>query len=160
VVASFLHAKFSPQTLRMKKKDFQEAKPSLRVASHKQEQTSTDTRSIQYNLHLPQSLQLVCKLVRVSPEKILKEFMEILAHQSICFLKTERQQLLLVDYFIAMTHRQSNYAENDIRKMFSEAQAISDLWPSGADKKVIDMHRKWQDEYVKYWLEKWQGKAF
>jgi hypothetical protein len=144
----------------MKKKAFQEEKPSLRVASRKQEQTSTDTRTVQYNLLLPQSLQLVCKLVRVSPETILKDFMEIIAHQSISSTKTEKQQLSLTDYFIAMTHRQSNYAADDIRKMFTEAQAISDLWPSGADKKVMDMHRKWQDEYVKYWMEKWQKKAF
>ncbi|MDH7461388.1 hypothetical protein QEG73_08855 [Chitinophagaceae bacterium 26-R-25] len=144
----------------MKKKVFQEAKPSLRVASRKQEQTSIDTRLVEYNLVLPLSLQLVCKLVRISPETILKDFMEILAHQSISSRKDEKPHMLLVDYFIAMTHRQSDYATDDIRQMFREAQAISDLWPSGADKKVIDMHRKWQDEYVKYWLEKWQKKAF
>ncbi|MBV4358370.1 hypothetical protein [Pinibacter aurantiacus] len=144
----------------MKKKVFQEAKPSLRVASRKEEQTSIDSRLVEYNLVLPLSLQLVCKLVRISPEQILKDFMEVLAHQSISSRKAEKPQMLLVDYFIAMTHRQSNFTEDDMRQMFREAQAICDLWPSGAEKKFIDMHRKWQDEYVKYWMEKWQKKAF
>ena len=86
--------------------------------------------------------------------------MEVLGHQSLSSSKNERPYLLLADYFIAMTYGQGNYSDEDIRRMFSELRSIDDLWPSGADDKFIDLHCKWRDEYVKYWLEKWQGKAF
>lgn len=58
----------------MKKKVIQEEKPSLRVASRKHEQTSTDTRVVNCQLLLPQSLQLICKLIKISPEKNTERF--------------------------------------------------------------------------------------
>lgn len=85
--------------------------------------------------------------------------MEVLGHQSMPSFRNEKPYLLLTDYFIAMTYGQSTYSETDIRSMFSELRALDDLWPSGADEKFISMHCKWRDEYVKYWMEKWQKKS-
>jgi len=144
----------------MKKKVFQEVQPSLRVASRKHEQTTTDTRMVNCQLLVPQYLQLICKLVKISPEKILKDFMGVLGQQSLSSPRGEKPYLLLIDYFTAMTYGETNYSDADIRSMFSELKAIDDLWPHGADEKFVSSHCNWREEYLKYWLEKWQGKAF
>ena len=113
-------------------------------------------RSVQFKWIVPFQLQLICKLMGIVPEKLLKEFGENLDHGAWNREGKIRAKALLLDYFLEMGYGQNLYSPDEIRKIFSELDAIGLLFPNTSDESLMDLFIEWRSRYYEYWFKKKQ----
>ena len=107
-------------------------------------------------IHLPCQFMMLCSLLDLEPERIIRDFLATLGAES--YGKKEKGQQLLVDYFVDNGYGQPYYAEADIRQMLEELKALGTLWPEDGDRGIVDKHVDWRRMYHKYWYRKWYYK--
>lgn len=122
-------------------------------------QTGPYDRFARYQFTLPYPFLLLCKLTAVTPEIILRDFMENLTGEVSAEQEKELNQFYLMQYFLGRGYGQHQYTALEIKAMFTELQAINRLWPDEANIKFIERHAKWRAHYEKYWFKKWQRKS-
>ena len=112
------------------------------------------SRRLIYRTIIPYPFLLACKLLQVTPESMLDDFMNNLAHGSRVREGGEIPKSLLVNYVLAMSYGQQQYIEDDIRAMFKELDAIGMLFPAD-DAKLLEFYVSWRNKYYHYWFHKW-----
>ena len=115
------------------------------------------SRTEDFNLMVTGNLVMICNLLRVSPAKLLCDFINTLSMG----LPDQNKELhaQLVNYFITRGYGQQHYSAEEIKKMFEELGAITNLWPNDGNEKVVDKHIEWRRMYHEYWFVKWQERG-
>ncbi len=120
-------------------------------------QTGKYDRQQKFEIIMPYPFLLLCRTMNVTPENVIRDFLDNLSCGSWNRKGRELAKEKLVDYFIEHKYGQEYFSFEDIRKIFRELDAIGLLFPDGAREELIDLHVKWRDEYYNYWFEKWQN---
>lgn len=118
-------------------------------------QTGDYERHADFRFVLPYQFLLLCKLMDITPDQVLTDFMDNLSCSSWKRQGRDKAKERLIDYFVEHGYGQYRYTAEDIRAIFKELDAIGLLWPEGAKMKLIDLHAEWRDKYHTYWFKKW-----
>jgi hypothetical protein len=121
-------------------------------------QTGEFQRTQNLKFELPLQFLMICKLVNVSPEEIISDFMDNLAFGSWKREGREKARQLIVDYFIAQGYGRDLYSPEDIKSLFAELDAMGLLFPKDGEPQIIDAYSSWRDNHRRYWFEKWYNK--
>jgi hypothetical protein len=112
---------------------------------------------LELRLRVPSDLAMICKLINVGPEAVIRDFISCLATEN-SRKKPEAVKAAVIDFFIKREYGNDQYTEEEIRQMFKELAKINDLWPEDANAKFINQHVYWRRRYWKYWFKKWYWK--
>ncbi len=118
-------------------------------------QTGDYERHADFRFTLPYQFLLLCRLMDITPDQVLTDFMDNLSCGSWKRQGRDKAKEKLIDYFVEHGYGQHHYTAEDIRTIFKELDAIGLLWPEGAKMKLIDLHAEWRDKYHTYWFKKW-----
>lgn len=140
----------------MKRK--KDAKAGERKSPAMKWQKDAYKRQAEYRFILPYPFLLLCKLMEVTPEEVLTDFMDNLGCGSWKREGREKARERLVEYFIAHGYGQQHYSEEERQVIFQELDAIGMLWPLNAKMEMIELHSRWRDAYYHYWFQKWLRK--
>ncbi len=126
-------------------------------------QTGDYERYAQFRCCLPYQFLLLCKLMDITPYRLLSDFMDTLdcgawKRDSPDKASAEKARANLIDYFIEQGYGRKFYLPEDIRTIFREMDALGMLYPRDAKLKFIERHAKWRDQYQNYWFKKWYRK--
>jgi hypothetical protein len=103
---------------------------------------------------MPANFIMLCKLLKVSEEKVLSDFMETFSNESYAMDHDQRNPLAA--YVLKSGYGQEFYTRQEIEKLFSELEGISALWPEDAPTELLDAHIHWREKYMQYWFHKWE----
>ena len=112
------------------------------------------SRSQHIEHDFPPAFLMLCKLLNVTPAKLIADFADNLACGS---WKREGREAIkekIIDYFLEHGYGQGRYSAQEIREMFQDMEAIGRLFPRG-DAKMIGQYGKWRDQYYQYWFKRW-----
>jgi hypothetical protein len=122
-------------------------------------QTGAYDRHAEYKFILPYQFLLLCKLMDVTPEKVIRDFMENLSCDSWKRQGKDKAKEHLINYFIEYGYGQCHYTEEDIRTMFKEMDALGLLFPVNAKENLLNAYAKWRDKHNSYWFKQWFRKT-
>lgn len=117
-------------------------------------QTGDYARNVHFKFILPYPFLLLCRLMDVTPEEVLCDFMDNLSCGSWRRKGRERAKEHLMQYFISHGYGQHHYSEEEIKDIFKEMDAVGLLFPTGAKPKLLDLYSDWRDEHLKWWFHK------
>jgi len=117
-------------------------------------QTGPYARFARFNFILPYQFLLLCRLMEVTPERVLMDFMTQLGGEGTGPEEQDTTRAYLVHYFIARGYGQQYYTPEQIRQVFAYLGAISMLFP-GDDEQMMEDHVLWRAQYLHYWFHKW-----
>jgi hypothetical protein len=132
-----------------KKKLEQKPKPELKW------QTGEYDRHAEFRFILPYQFLLLCRLIDKTPEELIRDFTDNLSCESWKREGRDKAKEHLINYFIALGYGQNHYAEEDIREIFKEMDALGLLFPKGGKSKIIDLYSDWREKHHKYFFKKW-----
>ena len=118
-------------------------------------QTGDYDRYAKYEFILPYQFLLLCKLMDITPEKVVSDFMDNLSCGSWKREGRDGAKEHLINYFIAHGYGQHHYAETDIREIFKEMDALGLLFPRDGNIKLVDLYADWRDKHHTYFFKKW-----
>lgn len=118
-------------------------------------QTGTYNRDAEFRFPLPYQFLLLCKLVEVTPEDIIRDFADNLGCGSLHRQNRDAAREHLFNYFIAHGYGQHHYTETDLRSIFKEMDALAMLFPFNGKMKLIDEYDRWRSQHHRYWFKKW-----
>lgn len=121
-------------------------------------QTGDYAQDARFELYLPHPFLLLCRLVDITPEQMLVDFMDNLAHASWKRRGRDQAKEHLVDYFIEHGYGQYYFSEAERREMFRELDAIGLLFPKYGERKMINTYCRWRDRQQRYWFSSWLNK--
>lgn len=136
----------------MKKKTFRIHKPVMKW------QTGDFRRSQNYQFELPHQFLLLCRLMDITPEQLLIDFMDNLSFGSWKREGRDKARQSLVEYFLEHGYGQQHYSIEEIRAMFREMDAVGLLYPRDADTELVDTYSQWREKHLEYWFNKWFNK--
>ena len=118
-------------------------------------QTGDFDRHAEFKFILPYQFLLLCRLMDVTPEVIIRDFTDNLSCGSWKREGRDPAKEHLINYFIAHGYGQHHYSEEDIREMFKEMDALGLLFPRNGKRKMVDLYADWRDKHHSYWFKKW-----
>ena len=118
-------------------------------------QTGKYDRYANFKIILPYQFLLLCKLMDVTPETVVLDFLCNLNCGSGKREGRDNAKAKLIEYFIEHDYGQHRYSKEDIQQVFKEMDAIGLLFPKNANDEMIDLYSKWRDKHYEYWFEKW-----
>ncbi len=121
-------------------------------------QTGAYDRYAEFRFILPYPFLLLCRLMDITPEDLVRDFTDNLACGSAKREGRDKAKEHLVNYFIEHGYGQHHYTEAEIRGIFREMDALGMLFPTGGKDKMIERYAKWRDEHQRYWFKKWSNK--
>ena len=122
-------------------------------------QTGAYERWADFRFVLPYQLLLLCKLLEITPEEIVWDFLYNLDCSNRDRAKRAKAREHLMNYFIECGYGQQCYTEDNIRQMFSEMDAVNQLFPENSDNEdLLKKYCEWRDEHQSWWFKKWYYK--
>ena len=118
-------------------------------------QTGDYDRHAEFHFILPYKFLLLCRLMDVTPEGVIRDFADNLSCGSWKREGRDKAKEHLINYFIAHGYGQHHYSEEDIREMFKEMDALGLLFPRDGKSKLVDLYADWRDKHHAYWFKKW-----
>ncbi|WP_152269070.1 hypothetical protein [Agriterribacter humi] len=118
-------------------------------------QTGDYERHTEFNLTLPYPFLLLCRLMDITPEQMVRDFMDNLSCGSWNRQGRDKAKEHLINYFIEHGYGQHYYKEDDVREIFKEMDAIGLLFPNNGNSKMVDLYAKWRDKHQTYWFKQW-----
>jgi len=112
-------------------------------------------RQAAYQWILPYPFLLLCRLVDVTPEQVLLDFMDNLSHGSWNREGREDAKQHLVAYFLAQGYGNALYNEASIRSIFRELDALGMLFPKEGDAKLLQLFEQWRRRHEDRWFRYW-----
>jgi hypothetical protein len=109
-----------------------------------------------FDLILPYQFVLLCRMLQVTPEQVLYNFMCNLGQEG--YSQGDEQKLMAMEYLIACKHGQPLYTETDIRTMVAGLDEISGLFPWKGKTHLKDIRTQYRSRYQQYWYRKWYPK--
>lgn len=129
--------------------------PRRKVPPTMKWQTGAYERHADFRFTLPYQFLLLCKLMDVTPDQLLTDFMDNLSCGSWKREGRDKAKEKLVEYFIEHGYGQDLYSAEDIRAIFKEMDAVGLVWPDNAKMGMIDMYSAWRKKHHSYWFKKW-----
>lgn len=121
-------------------------------------QTGDYKRQTEFKFTLPYQFLLLCKLMDVTPQQVLSDFMDNISCGSWKREGRDKAKNKLIEYFLEHGYGQQYYTVNEIESIFKELDAIGMLYPKDADTDIINEHTRWRENYHTWWFEKWFNK--
>ena len=121
-------------------------------------QTGDFQQTQSLKLDLPLQLLMLCKVINVTPQQLITDFIDNLSFGTWKREGRERARELLKDYFLEHGYGQEVFSQDELRSIFQELDAISLLFPKDAEPEVLSAYSSWRQAYQGYWLEKWLHK--
>ena len=119
-------------------------------------QTGDYKRHANFRFILPYQFLLLCKLMNITPEDVIRDFT---IHLDCGSWNREGKELAkehLINYFIACGYGQQYYTVDEIRLMFKEMDALGCLFPKKCNKtKLVNLYSKWRNKHQRWWFKKW-----
>jgi hypothetical protein len=119
-------------------------------------QTGDYKRHANFRFILPYQFLLLCKLMNITPEDVIRDFT---IHLDCGSWNREGKELAkehLTNYFIACGYGQQYYSVDEIRTMFKEMDALGCLFPKNCNKmKLVNLYSKWRNKHQRWWFKKW-----
>lgn len=115
-------------------------------------------RFTEFSFPIPYHALLLCKVLEVTPEDLLRDFLAMLSPGCNDVFHQSKKHAHLVDYIIRAEYGAQRYKEQEIRDMFTELNAISTLSPDGGSEDFREKHYRWREEYYNFWFKKWHGR--
>lgn len=112
-------------------------------------------RHAEFKFILPDQFLLLCKLMDVTPETVLLDFLDNLNCGSWKREGRENVREILIEYFIEHGYGQNYYNSESIRQIFKEMKAVGLLFPNDSKEKMLDSYVDWREKHYKYWFKKW-----
>ena len=135
------------------KKSVKRIKPTLKW------QTGAYDRYGEFNFILPYQFLLLCRLMDITPDEVIRDFADNLSCGSWKREGRDKAKEHLINYFIAHGYGQHHYTEENIREIFKEMDALGLLFPTNGKPKIVDLYSKWRNKHQSYWFKQWFGKA-
>lgn len=117
------------------------------------------TRQAEFRFVLPVPFLMLCKLLEITPEQLLIDFMDDLSCGNWNREGRDEAKKHLINYFIAHGYAKDRLRQEDALKMFSELDAIGKVWPEHAEMGLLELAAQWRDAYQEYWFNKWMKLA-
>lgn len=121
-------------------------------------QTGAYAREATFRFTLPHPFLLLCRLLDTTPEQLLLDFIDNLSCSSRNREGRDKAKAHLVDYVIAHGYGQPRYGEEDIRRMFTELDAVGLLFPRNGSDEMIDLYAQWREEHYHHLFSQWYAK--
>lgn len=118
-------------------------------------QTGAYKRHANFTFFLPYQFLLLCKLLKVTPEEVIRDFTINLDCGSWEREGKDIAKQHLINYFIECGYGQRYYTVDNIRQMFKEMDALGSLFPKDSKMKLVKLHAEWRDKYQSWWFKKW-----
>lgn len=67
-------------------------------------------------------------------------------------------RLILPYQFLLHGYGQHRYMKKELRKLFSEMNAVGLLFPKQAPDKLSDLYCQWREAHLTHWFDKWISK--
>lgn len=122
-------------------------------------QTGAYDRYAEFRFILPYQFLLLCRLMDVTPEQVIRDFTDNLACGSWKREGRDEAKVHLISYFLAHGYGQHHYTEADIRRIFKEMDALGLLFPHNGDSELIDRYARWRDKHHTHWFKQWYYKT-
>ncbi len=132
-----------------KKPSTKKPKPTLKW------QTGAYERHAEFEFILPYQFLLLCRLMEVTPEEVIRDFTDNLACGSWKREGGDQAKEHLINYFIAHGYGQQHYTEDDIRQIFKEMDALGLLFPKNGKGDLVDLYADWREKHHTYWFKQW-----
>ncbi|RYE59278.1 MAG: hypothetical protein EOP48_01355 [Sphingobacteriales bacterium] len=111
-------------------------------------------RYMEFKSHIPYQFLLLCRIVEVTPQQLLIDFMDNLSCSSWKREGRDEAKGKLIEYFVCHGYGQEHYSIEEIKEMFKEMDAVGMLFPHDSSN-MIDRYAKWRKKHHKYWFKKW-----
>ena len=118
-------------------------------------QTGRYDRHAEFRFFLPYQFLLLCRLMDVTPEEVIRDFTDNLSCGSWKREGRDKAKEHLINYFIEHGYGKHHYDENDVREMFKEMDALGMLFPKDGKTKMVDLYADWRKKHHTYWFKKW-----
>ena len=118
-------------------------------------QTGDYDRYAQYSFMLPYPFLLLCRLMDITPEEVIRDFTDNLSCGSWKRQGRDQAKAHLINYFIEHGYGQQYYSEENIREIFKEMDALGLLFPTNGKRKIVDLYAKWRDKHHSHWFKQW-----
>jgi hypothetical protein len=105
-----------------------------------------------FEIVMPKVLVLLCRLLHISEEKLLQDFINTMSLQS--HPDDIRRQLFINQYIIENNYGQPHYSKPDVLKMLNELHTVTTLFPNKSSEPKQD--EAWREKLIECWFEKWQ----
>lgn len=115
------------------------------------------SQSLELRLRIPCDVVMLCKLMDIEPEKVIKDFLAGLALEKDAKIPESAKEAC-VEFFIRSGYANRYYSEEEVKQMFNELKTVNALWPDHASSKFIDLHSFWRKKYWKQWFKTWYRK--
>lgn len=108
------------------------------------------------DLLIPSNFRLLCAILQVKPEQILKDFMWKASYSAILGV-TKKQQKTGERFFLEAGFGQPTYSKEDIKRMFSELKSIRKLCDTTESMKDREKELFWKSNhmYIEFWYKRW-----
>lgn len=121
-------------------------------------QTGSYKRHASFQFVLPHPFLFVCRLLEITPETLLRDFIDNLSCGSWNREGRDDAKKSLIAYMLQHGYGQQHYTEQDIQQMFRELDAVGLLFPVDGSTKLLLAYEKWRDKQQVYWFKKWYKK--
>jgi hypothetical protein len=108
-----------------------------------------------FSFNIPQQFLMLCRLMRVTPQQLLADFMDNLSCSTANREGRDAAKQHLINYFLDHGYGNREYSREEILSIFKELDAIGLLYPSRGSEKIIQAHLQWRENYWEYWLSRW-----
>jgi hypothetical protein len=122
-------------------------------------QTGAYSRKLQLNILLPHQFLMLCRLWETTPETIITDFLDNLAHASWKREGRDAAKQKLVEYILFSGYGKQHYTEENLLQMFKELDAIGLLFPTTADDKTVDAYVAFREAFHEHWFRQWYYKT-
>lgn len=115
------------------------------------------SQSLELRLRIPCDVVMLCRLMDIEPERVIKDFLTGLALEKDAKIPESAKEAC-VEFFIKSGYANQYYSEEEVRQMFTELATVNTLWPDHASSKFIEHHSLWRKKYWKQWFKAWYRK--
>lgn len=118
-------------------------------------QVGAYSRKLSLDIVLPYPFLLLCKLWEVTPEDIIIDFLDNLAHASWKREGREVPKQKLVEYILLSGYGKGYYGEENILQMFRELDALGLLFPKNGSNETLNSYVSFRENFYKHWFNHW-----
>jgi hypothetical protein len=107
-------------------------------------QTGDYNRYMEFKSHIPYQFLLLSRIVDVTPERLILDFMDNLSCSSWKREGRDEAKGKLIEYFLSHGYGQEHYSVEELKQIFKEMDALSMLFPRD-NSKMIDIYAEWRN---------------
>ncbi len=108
------------------------------------------------DLFLPSNFRMLCAILNVKPEDVIRDFMWMVSYSSLDRGK-EKQRKAAKKFFLSCNFGRLRYSRKDIKKMFRELKAVRTIYGTTENMDCGDKELFWKNNhmYTIHWFKRW-----